>query len=117
VPRLRPSVIGLSSILLKVVKEGKSETISLDHPDGSVARLLFAEALGTSDADFANGLLRQMVFSNSGNAEIPASVFGPVLLSAFRRFASICPNDVMPGSPSASFRDSGSDGRYWLPEQ
>ena len=55
---------------LKVVKDGKSATISLDHPDSSVALKLFMEALGTADCDFTEGLLHQLTYLNSGNKEI-----------------------------------------------
>jgi hypothetical protein len=51
---------------LKVVKDGKSAAISLDHQDEDVALKLLMEALGTADADFAEGLLMQMLYSNSG---------------------------------------------------
>ncbi len=55
---------------LKVVKGGKSGTISLDHPDESVAFKLLMEALGTADPDFTEGLLHQLVYLNSGNKEL-----------------------------------------------
>jgi hypothetical protein len=47
----------------------------------------------------------------------PASVDGPVLLSAFHRLASDCLQDVMPRSRLASFRNSASAGQYRPPDQ
>ncbi len=46
---------------LRVTKNGGGTTIELDHPDKDVAMALLAEALGTTDLDFAAGLLRQIV--------------------------------------------------------
>jgi hypothetical protein len=44
---------------LKVPKDGK--TISLDHPDQTVASSLLMEALGSTDTDFVEGLVTQLV--------------------------------------------------------
>ncbi len=44
---------------LKVDTESKE--IALDHPDEVIGGDLLAEALGTADADFANGIMNQLV--------------------------------------------------------
>jgi hypothetical protein len=46
---------------LKISKNGAAATIELDHPDAVVGAALLAEALGTVDSDFVDGLLRQIV--------------------------------------------------------
>jgi hypothetical protein len=40
--------------------EGNSLEVGLDHPDKAVGELLFMHALGTTNADFANGLINQL---------------------------------------------------------
>jgi hypothetical protein len=40
--------------------DGESKTIALDHPDEFVGGTLLAEALGTADVDFANGIINQL---------------------------------------------------------
>ena len=44
---------------------GKKTEISVDHPDGAVGLAVLMEALGTTDYDFVDGLLRQLT-----NAEL-----------------------------------------------
>ena len=41
--------------------EGNSLEVGLDHPDKAVGELLFMHALGTTNADFANGLINQLI--------------------------------------------------------
>ena len=48
---------------LKVIA-GKTTTILPDHPDPPVGWRLFMDAIGTSDVDFANGLIDQL--ANAG---------------------------------------------------
>jgi hypothetical protein len=50
---------------LKVLNETEPVTISTDHPDPKLGDLMLAEALGTADNDFTNGLLRQLVNAGS----------------------------------------------------
>jgi hypothetical protein len=45
---------------LKVLTAEGSATISLDHPDQAIGAALLMEGLGTADADFLTGLLRQL---------------------------------------------------------
>ena len=49
-------------------KEGVAE-ISLDHPEPRTGQLLLMHALGTTEADFANGLLNQLVNVSSKGGE------------------------------------------------
>ncbi len=44
----------------KVLKSGMTEVISPGHPDQPVGRSLLMDALGTTDVDFADGLLRNL---------------------------------------------------------
>ncbi|OYV41267.1 MAG: hypothetical protein B7Z81_01210, partial [Acidocella sp. 20-61-6] len=46
---------------LKVQKKAGVFETSLDHPDRMIGWLLFAEALGTCDTDFVNGLMNQVL--------------------------------------------------------
>ena len=46
---------------LKATKNGGATTVELDHPDATVGAALLAEALGTTDPDFVEGLLKQIV--------------------------------------------------------
>jgi hypothetical protein len=50
---------------LKVQTVGKKTEVSVDHPDGAVGLAVLMEALGTTDYDFVDGLLRQLT-----NAEL-----------------------------------------------
>jgi hypothetical protein len=51
---------------MKIVGDGNGRTISPDHPNETVAGGLLMEALGTANAEFANGLLSQLTRSQSG---------------------------------------------------
>ena len=44
-----------------MVQVGDSPQVDLDHPDRSYGAARLMEALGTSDADFVNGLLKQVI--------------------------------------------------------
>jgi hypothetical protein len=55
---------------LKVSKSATVSEISLDHPDPSLGSLFLAEALGTANYDFMNGLLKQMANAGSQGREI-----------------------------------------------
>jgi len=46
---------------IKVVTDGKVKKILPDHADAAVAGGLLLEALGTADADFAQGILEQLI--------------------------------------------------------
>jgi hypothetical protein len=50
---------------VKVLNDGMVSQISLDHPDAAIGHVLLAEALGTANADFLDGLLRQLVNAGS----------------------------------------------------
>jgi hypothetical protein len=50
---------------LKVERDGQSPPISIDHPDPRTACGLLAEALGTVDGDFIDGLLDQCIAVSS----------------------------------------------------
>jgi hypothetical protein len=45
---------------MKVSMKGDMATISPDHPDDGIGHLLLMEALGTTEPDFIDGLLRQL---------------------------------------------------------
>ena len=45
---------------MKVQNTGAVREISVDHPDPSTGHLLLMHSLGTTEADFANGLLTQL---------------------------------------------------------
>lgn len=45
---------------LKIEQKNGQSHISIDHPDGATGFTLYMEALGTSDPDFAQGMLRQI---------------------------------------------------------
>lgn len=49
---------------IKVPKE-KPNTIDLDHSDYTVGRAILAEALGTADLDFVDGILEQLAIARS----------------------------------------------------
>jgi len=49
---------------LKVQTVGNKTQVSVDHPDGAVGLAVLMEALGTTDYDFVDGLLRQL--TNAG---------------------------------------------------
>jgi hypothetical protein len=53
--------------------------ISMKHPNSIVARGLLMEALGTTDADFCDGLLRQLVISSSPDGEVNLGRFNFML--------------------------------------
>jgi hypothetical protein len=54
---------------IKMEEGGKGKTLSLDHPNEDVAGALLMEALGTANADFANGLLSQLNRSQGGDVD------------------------------------------------
>ena len=45
---------------MKVLNAGTVREISVDHPDPNTGHLLLMRSLGTTEADFANGLLTQL---------------------------------------------------------
>jgi hypothetical protein len=54
---------------LKLVKNGNTASLSLDHPNQSAGAGLLMEALGTEDADFAKELLLQLSYAHSRSDE------------------------------------------------
>jgi hypothetical protein len=58
---------------IKVLKKSDPRTISVDHPDITVGGELLAEALGTADPDFLNGLLRQLIEAATQGGELDES--------------------------------------------
>ncbi len=55
---------------IRVSKDGSTTTITPDHPDKTIGHVLLAEAIGTTDGDFLNGLLRQLVNAGSQGGEV-----------------------------------------------
>jgi hypothetical protein len=56
---------------MKVVNGGKAPAeISLDHPEKAVGYVLLMEALGTTDYDFLDGLLRQLANQDSHDNQL-----------------------------------------------
>jgi hypothetical protein len=55
---------------LKFSKSATASEISLDHPDPALGASLLAEALGTANYDFMNGLLKQIANASSQGREI-----------------------------------------------
>jgi hypothetical protein len=76
---------------LKVLDDGKSRQISLDHPDLAVAYRLLAEALGSANQDFIVGLLGQLTDLSSQGPRIDESKLN-FLLSVIK---GIKPNDQL----------------------
>ena len=58
---------------LKILK-AKIPTILPDHPDAAVGFVILMEALGTSDVDFANGLLGQLANAGAQAGQIDEGV-------------------------------------------
>ena len=57
---------------IKVSKQGDRSVITADHVDEATGYALRMEALGTSDIDFLNGLLRQLGNAGSQGRELDA---------------------------------------------
>ena len=57
---------------IKVSKQGDRSVITTDHVDEATGYALLMEALGTSDIDFLNGLLRQLGNAGSQGRELDA---------------------------------------------
>jgi hypothetical protein len=55
---------------IKLVSDGTETKVTLDHPNQSVAAELFMEALGTTNVDFANGILSELIRSSTSNGAI-----------------------------------------------
>jgi hypothetical protein len=55
---------------MKVLNGGKAPEISLDHPEKAVGYVLLMEALGTTDYDFLDGLLRQLANQDSHDNQL-----------------------------------------------
>jgi hypothetical protein len=51
---------------LKFSKQGNVLNFGPDHPDNATGRVLLMEALGTTDQEFASGLLKQLVDASYG---------------------------------------------------
>jgi hypothetical protein len=55
---------------LKVSKQGNISHVGPDHPDGSIGLVLLMEALGTTDTDFFNGFLKQLIDTTSQGGKL-----------------------------------------------
>ena len=75
------------ALRLKIVYDGDAKGISIDHPNTEVAERLLAEALGTADDDFTNGILDQLI---KVCGRVPDETKLNFLLSAIK---GIKPND------------------------
>jgi len=60
---------GKTAPRLRVVKNGDTTEMSLDHPNQSVAFRILMQALGTEDVDFVNELLIQLGYAHSRRDE------------------------------------------------
>ena len=58
---------------VKVSKTGGMARFELDHPDDVVGHILLMEALGTTEMDFLNGLLKQLVNAGSQGKSVDES--------------------------------------------
>jgi hypothetical protein len=54
---------------LKVSKNGSAAEVGPDHPDNTTGYTLLAQALGSTDVEFVNGLIRQLVNAGSQGRE------------------------------------------------
>jgi hypothetical protein len=55
---------------VKVLNSENVAALSIDHPDEGIGYVLLAEALGTADYDFLNGLLKQLANASSKDGKI-----------------------------------------------
>jgi hypothetical protein len=55
---------------LKVTKQGNVSKVDLDHPNNAIGRVLLMEALGTTDQDFSNEFLKQLLDATSLGGEV-----------------------------------------------
>jgi len=55
---------------MKVLNEANGVKIVPDHPNAAIGQVLLAEALGTVDFDFLNGILNQLANASSQGGEI-----------------------------------------------
>jgi hypothetical protein len=54
---------------LKVSKRGDVHSVGTDHPDNTIGHVLLMEALGTTDRNFLNGFLEQLLNTSSQGGE------------------------------------------------
>ena len=54
---------------LKVSKRGNVHSVGTDHPNDTIGRVLLMEALGTTDWNFLNGFLEQLLNTSSQGGE------------------------------------------------
>jgi hypothetical protein len=52
------------------VKNGDGQKIEVDHQNKKIGQWILMEALGTADADFANGILKQLAKASTHGQEI-----------------------------------------------
>jgi hypothetical protein len=55
---------------LRISKEGQVTKVGPDHPDNSTGLIVLMEALGTTDMEFFNGLVRQLVDTSMRDGQI-----------------------------------------------
>ena len=55
---------------MKVSKKGGVAQVSPDHPKPALGQVLLMKAVGTSDEDFLDGLLRQLAYAGSQGSEV-----------------------------------------------
>jgi len=55
---------------IKVLSRDKAASITPDHPEQAVGYWLLMEALGTTDADFVHGLLKQLAHAGSQGNQV-----------------------------------------------
>ncbi|MGC2075359.1 MAG: hypothetical protein WA728_04860 [Xanthobacteraceae bacterium] len=91
---------GKTAPRLKLVTNGNTAAILLDHPNQLVARELIMQAFGTEDDDFAKGLLQQLG-ANSGGDEAGINF----LLSVIK---GVKPNDQLEAMLAAQMAVSHS---------
>jgi hypothetical protein len=79
------------AVRLKISKNDGPSAIGVDHPDEFVGYALLMEALGTTDVDFAGGILSQLAKSGSKGDEVDEGVLN-FMLSVIK---GIAPKDQL----------------------
>jgi hypothetical protein len=93
----------------KASKEADEAQMSLDHPDLYVGAVMLADAFGTADTDFRNGLLDQLVdvATKGRKADVAAANF------AISVVKDIKPEDQLVAMLAAQTRRPTRRGRHW----
>lgn len=82
---------------LKLTSKDGIRSIEMDHPDLALASRLLMEAVGTTDADFLCGLLKQLANTGTADGELDAEALNFVL-SAVK---GVQPRDELEGMLAA----------------